>query len=147
MAKLNKQMQKQTESAESSGFEPIPDGSYHLRLRDVDATREGPAGPYWSWEFEIVEEGPHKNRRLWVNTSLSEKAAFKMKETFEAFGASLDTDTDDLMGQVVKGVVTQRVIQEGNRKGEITNDIARLKPKDEDFVTPDAEPATDDIFA
>lgn len=129
MAKLNKEAQKAAESAESSGFEPLPDGVYHAKLRDVDTTRSGPKGPYWSWEFEVIGE-EFKGRRLWNNTSLSESAAFKMKETFEAFGAPLDTDTDDLIGMVVKLQVSQRTIQEGTRKGEIANQIDRLKPAD-----------------
>lgn len=133
MAKLNKKLQTQTEKAESSGFEAIPDGAYHVKLRDVDTTREGKKGPYWSWEFEIIDE-EFKGRRLWNNTSLSEAAAFKMKETFEAFGVSLDTDTDELIGEVVKAVVSQRTIQEGTRKGEVANQIDRLKKADDDIL-------------
>jgi hypothetical protein len=133
MAKLNQKLQKQTEKAESSGFEPIPDGAYHVKLRDVDTTRSGAKGPYWSWEFEIVDE-EFKGRRLWNNTSLSEAAAFKMKETFEAFDVPLDTDTDELIGEVVKAVVSQRTIQEGQRKGEVANQIDRLKKADADIL-------------
>lgn len=143
MAKLNKDLQKQTDSAESSGFDPLPDGAYHVRLRDVDTTREGNKGPYWSWEFEVVDdvkftaegqekEQSSKGRRLWNNTSLSPAAAFKMKETFEAFGVPSSTDTDEMIGQVVKAVVSQRTIQEGSRKGEVANQIDRLKPADPD---------------
>jgi hypothetical protein len=130
MAKLNKQMQKQVDDAKSS-FEPLPDGVYHALLRDVDTTREGPKGPYWSWEFEVIDD-EFKGRRLWNNTSLSKEAAFKMNETFTAFGTSADTDTDDLIGQVVKLQVSQRTIQEGTRKGEIANQIDRVKPADDD---------------
>jgi hypothetical protein len=133
MAKLTKTMQKEVAKAESSGFEPLPEGAYHAKLRDVDTTRSGAKGPYWSWEFEIVDE-EYKGRRVWNNTSLSEKAHFKMKETYEAFGADLDVDTDELIGQVVKVVLTQRTIQEGTRKGEITNDIARLRKADDDVA-------------
>lgn len=134
MAKLNKQAQKQTEAAESSSFDPVPDGVYYLKLVDVDTTREGPAGPYWSWEFDIVESDDHNGRKQWNNTSLSEKAAFKMKETFEAFGVPLDTDTDDMLGMVVKGQISQRVIQSGDRKGEIGNQIDRLRPAEPEVI-------------
>ena len=134
MAKLNPELQKQTENAESSSFEPLEAGVYHLRLRDVDTSRSGPAGPYWSWEFEVVDHEEYSKRRLWNNTSLSEKAAFKMKETYEAFGVPLDTDTDDMLGMIVQGVVSQRTIQEGQRKGELANQIDRLKPADPDVA-------------
>lgn len=150
MAKLNKQLQKQTKDAESSGFEPLPDGVYHAKLRDVDTTKAGNKGPYWSWEFEVIDE-EFKGRRLWNNTSLSAAAAFKMKETFEAFGCDVDTDTDELIGQPVKVVVSQRVIQDGARKGEISNQVDRLKPADEEVlagVAADSESkkAVDEIF-
>lgn len=128
MAKLNKTMAKKAEAA-TSGFDPIPAGTYHLRLRDVDSDRQGAAGPYWSWEFEILDEG-FTGRRLWNNTSLAENALWKMNETFKAFGAGMDTDTDDLCGMVVRGVVEQRVIEAGSRKGEIGNQIRRLIPND-----------------
>lgn len=147
MAKLNKEKAEQAAAAESSSFDPIPDGAYHVRLRDVDTSREGKAGPYWSWEYEVVD-GEHKSRRLWNNTSLSEAAMFKVKETFDAFGVETDTDTDDLLGSVVKVIVSTRTIQQGARKGEPANQIDRVVPKDEDFEVPEAEsqPTAEDIF-
>lgn len=151
MAKLNKELQEQTDKAESSGFEPLPDGVYHLRLMDVDTTREGPKGPYWSWEFDVVENEQFKGRKLWNNTSLSESAAFKMKETYEAFGVPLDTDTDDMLGMVVKAQVSQRTIQSGSRQGDLGNQIDRLKPADPDVAARVQKAASDakeaaDIF-
>lgn len=139
MAKMDKKHQKQTGDA-SSGFEPIEAGSYHLRLNQVDADRPpGAAGPYWSWEFDVVEPGDAHGRKLWNNTSLSPQAAFKMKETFDAFRVPYDTDTDDLCGQIVKGIVSVTTIQSGARKGELSNQIDRLVPKDDDFEAADGE--------
>lgn len=136
MAQLNKALAKQTEEAESGSFEPMPDGVYHARLRDVDTDRSGQAGPYWSWEYEVVEEG-FLNRRQWNNTSLSEKALWKLKETFEAFGVPADTDTDDLLGKVVKLTISTRTIQQGARKGESANQVDRVSPADEGFELPE----------
>lgn len=152
MAKLTPDLQEGVKNAQSSGFDPLPDGAYHLRLRDVDTTKSGEKGPYWSWEFEIIDDfewtpedakTPQnaKGRRLWNNTSLSEKAFFKMKETFDAFGVDVDTDTDELIGKVVKGQVSQRTIQQGARKGELANQIDRLKPADQEVVAAVAKKA------
>lgn len=147
MPKLNKQMQKQTGAAETSAFDPIDPGVYHVRLRDVDGTGSGAKGPYWSWEFEVVE-APYVGRRLWNNTSLSEAAAFKMKETFDAFGVGYDADTDDLLGQIVKAHVSIRTIQSGDRKGQLANQVDRLEPADDDFQAEEsAQPQTEDIFS
>lgn len=130
MAKLNKNQQKQAEEASGGDFAPLPDGVYHVKLADVDTSREGPKGPYWSWEFDVVQNDEFNNRKLWNNTSLSKAAAFKMDETYKAFGVPLDTDTDDMIGMVVKAQVSVRTIQEGERRGELSNQIDRLKPAD-----------------
>lgn len=148
MAKLNQKTAKAVDKTDGGGFDPLPEGAYHVRLRDVDPTREGPAGPYWVWEYEVVEPGEYENRRLWTNTSLSEKAMFKLKETFSAYGVPTDTDTDELLGSVVKAMVGQRTIQQGERKGELTNEISKLLPADEDFEPSGSEgTAAEDIFA
>ena len=61
MAKLNQKLQKATEAAQD-GFEPFDEGVYHIKLVDVDTARSGNAGPYWSWEFVVVEPGPAEGR-------------------------------------------------------------------------------------
>lgn len=146
MAKLNKEAQENVKKA-ATAFLPMPECVLHARLRDVDPTREGPKGPYWSWEFEIVEDQEfivedHEgrpvtvkslNRRLWNNTSLSEESAFSFERTFRAFEAEPDTDTDELLGDIVKLVIGQRTIQQGDRKGEVVNDISNLKPADPEW--------------
>lgn len=151
MPKLNKKTAEKVAEAESSDFEPLPAGAYHCRLVDVDGSREGPSGPYWSWEFDVLDE-EHQNRKLWNNTSLSEAAHWKLAEAFAAFGVGTDTDTDELLGQVCKAIVTVRTIQAGARKGQLANQVDKLVEADEDFEAP--EPAgvasggsEDDIFS
>lgn len=149
MAKLNKATAGKVKKATGGDFEPLPEAAYHVRLKDVDADREGPKGPYWSWEFDVVEPGDYTNRKLWHNTSLSDEALFSFNNTFEAFGVEPDTDTDELCGQVVKAVVSIRTIEKGPRKGELANSVDRLQPKDEDFEAPEVpegSPDPDDIF-
>lgn len=130
----------------SGGFEPLEAGIYYLRLRDVDGSREGPSGPYWSWEFDVIQSETDSIAagRLWNNTSLSEAARFKLKETFDAFGVPTDTDTDELVGQCVKAVVSIRTIQQGARKGEQANQIDRLVKVPDDWEAPEA-PSEDDL--
>jgi hypothetical protein len=116
MAKLNKENAKKVDAA-SSGFDPIPGGVYHARLVNVDSSKAGAAGPYWSWEYKIAG-GEYDGRRLWNNTTLAEGKQFGLKQTFEAFGVPTTTDTDDLCGKLVKLQVGVRVIQQGPRQGE-----------------------------
>lgn len=128
MPKLNKSLATATNEAETTGFEPIPEGVYEVALRDVEI-KEGQKAPYWLWTFEVPASAEEfSGRRLWLNTSLSENALWKLKETFDAFGETPDTDTDEMLGKRVRAVVIQRVIQSGARSGEITNQIDKLLP-------------------
>ncbi len=122
-----------TTGVQDQEFAPMPVGIYHGRLMDVDTSRSGPAGPYWTFQYDIVTPG-FENRKLWDNVSLSEKAAFKRKQVWEAFGVPLDTDTDDMCGSVVKLQVTHRTIQSGAREGEIAEQIGRVSPADPAFA-------------
>lgn len=126
MPKLNKETAKKVGQA-NSDFEVLPPDTYEARLREV-ATKEGEKAPYWRWEFEIPEGLPFAGRRLWVNTSLSEKAAFKLNEAFTAFGVAADTDTDELIGQSVLLSVSQAPISGGARMGELGNNVDKMLP-------------------
>lgn len=136
MAKLDDKTASAVDQAED-GFKPVPEGVYVLQLMaDVDV-KEGDKGTYWRWTFEIPEkhedkELEHAGRRFWTNTSLSDAAYFKLKETFGAFGVPTNTDTEELVGRKVKALITQKVIQGGQRKGEIGNEISKLLPLSHD---------------
>jgi hypothetical protein len=136
MAKLNTETARKVEKAED-GFKPVPDGVYVLELREDVEVGEGGKGPYWKWTFEVPETHDGKDldyagRRFWTNTSLSEAAFFKLKETFAAFGVPTDTDTEDLVKKRVKAVIVTGTIQQGARKGEERSEIQRLLPLDAD---------------
>lgn len=132
MAKLNKQLAQQAqEQAEDwdGGYSVVQPGIYLCKLNDVDTTRSGPAGPYWNWEYETV--GVHdepKGKRFWDITSLSEKAIGRLGKVFEAFGASTEADTDDLIGSVVAVEVKIGTISKGDRAGEQRNEVVSLHP-------------------
>lgn len=131
MPKLNQDTAEKVNVAED-GFKPVEEGVYTLQLlEDVDV-KEGGKGPYWKWTFVIPEGMPSAGRKFFTNTSLSEAAFFKLKETFNAFGVPTDTDTEDLVGQKVKALITIRTIQGGSRAGELGNEIAKLLPLDTD---------------
>lgn len=131
MPQLPKTKAKEVGNAESTAFEALPAGPYVAALKDCKvAPKEGPSGPYWIWEFEVGQPEEYAKRRLWVNTSLSEAADWKLKEVFDAFGADYDTDTDELINQVVLLQVSQRIIEQGSRKGDLGNNVDRVLPYD-----------------
>lgn len=146
MPKLDDTKAAAVDQAED-GFKPVEEGVYILQLMEDVDVKEGDKGTYWRWTFEIpkTHEGkdlPNAGRRFWTNTSLSDSAYFKLKETFGAFGVPTNTDTAELVGRKVKALITQKVIGGGQRKGDIGNEISKLLPlsHEEDAVT-DATPA------
>jgi len=141
MPKLSKKTAKEVASNESN-FEPLV-GTFHFRLRECDA-RESKSSdyPYWAWEYECVED-EYFNRRVWNNTSLSPAAQFKLKETFDAFGVDTDTDTDELIGQIVRITCSAGTINAGEKKGQPTTVIQKVSPADPDFKP--AKKSDDDL--
>lgn len=123
MPKLNKKNAKAAEEAESITM-LVDAGPYACVLNKVDA-KQGTAGEYWEWEFAIMEDAegePVEGKpKLWENTSLSEKAIFRVKQMFEAFEVPVDTDTDELVGQWVGINVGQEVAKQGSRAGQLRN--------------------------
>lgn len=137
MPKLPKNVAKQVEQEEGGGLLLEP-GRYVGRLKEVRSSDQpGPSGAhYWTWEFDKIHtlDGTRKPGRQWLNTSLSENAFWKLKEAFDAFDADPDTDTDELCGHWCILVISQRVIEQGSRKGELSNNVDQLMPLDEELT-------------
>ena len=145
MPKLSSKIAKKVENTEAAaGSYLLPEGRYAARLQEVDQ-KEGQAGPYWVWVLTDLHDtdGDSKPGRQWHNTSLSEKSFPFLKATFEAFGYTADSDTDEIVGEWVTLHLIQEQIARGKRAGEMTNRIRDLAPfKAEDFdFDPDDLPA------
>lgn len=127
MPKLDKTTAKAIDKTDpaKSGFDPVPEGDYYASLYSVE-TREGPAGPYWSWCFQILSDlhPEYEGRRFWTNTSLGESSRPFFKRMFDAFDVPADTDTEDLLGQPVKLHVKEVIVKAGAKAGEPGNEVA-----------------------
>lgn len=111
---------------EGNEYPVLEPGVYTCILFDVKVG-EGKAGPYWNWEYHLHGG----NARFWNITSLSEKARFKMKETFDAFGLPADTDTDMLIGRKVSLQIGIGTINAGAREGQQRNEVVQVLPYDD----------------
>lgn len=134
MPKLNANKAEEVSSA-TSQFSPIPEGIWPARLKDVESKTSQAGNTYWSWEYEVSytdENGASKTGRIWDNTSLSDAAAWRLKKVFDAFGMPVDTDTDELCGRWVNLSIEQKVIEQGQRKGEVGNNVANILAHSED---------------
>lgn len=153
MPKLSKAAAKQVDNAEAAaGFAPLPEGRYAAQLRSV-TQKDGKEHPYWVWEYHNLhnEDGQAQPGRMWNNTSLSPKATGFLKATFEAFGYTSDSDTDDIIGEWVVLYIAKTVIASGVKAGQPTNEVRQVLPfeaGDWPFDTDDVKGNTesDDVF-
>jgi hypothetical protein len=113
------------EEPESIGI--LDPGVYDVALVSVEA-RPGKVAPLWTWKFEIPAGQRGAGRQFYHNTSLSEAARFKVKETFDAFGVTAGTDTDLLIGRRVRALVIKTIAEQGKRQGQFVNQIQELYP-------------------
>jgi hypothetical protein len=114
-------------------FEPLPEGEYRCRIEEVVVKRnKADTGDYLNWTLEVID-GEFSGRKLWLMTSLSAKALWKLKEVFESLGIEgdqqeLEWDDDtmlvtspELVDLVVVAQVTQELYKDRvqNRVGEV----------------------------
>ncbi len=127
MPRLDENAAQKVASAESTGG-LMDEGIYEMILTQVEAA-SGPKGTYWKWEFTVPEDAPKFGKwKQWLNTSLSEASAWRLKDVFAAFGETPDVDTDDLIGRRVRVEVGVNTIQSGSRTGEPGNNVKKVLP-------------------
>lgn len=74
-------------------FEPLPEGEYECVVERVEV-RESKSSDhnYLNWELSVLDED-YEDRKLWMITSLSPKALFRLKDVFVAVGV-IDGDEE-----------------------------------------------------
>lgn len=80
-----------------SSFEPLPEGTYECLIELVEV-RESKSSDndYLNWELTVQAPEEHKGRKLWLITSLGEKALWKLKDTLLALEVIEEDDELDL---------------------------------------------------
>lgn len=117
---------------DSSGFDPIPSGTYVAKVTDGELRESGPnsknpGSQYINWEFTI-QEGEYQGRKQWLNTSLLPQALFGLKGLLAATGkfdvdGDLDFDIEDVIGSDVAIVVKTKTYDD-----ELRNEVKKVKP-------------------
>lgn len=108
-------------------FDLIPEGNYNA-IVTAQEVRESQSSeyPYINWTLTI-NGGEHDNRKLWTMTSLSPKAAFRLKEMLVALGEKKEDLTGDFEldpeKYVGKGVIIQVIHEkyEGTMRERVKN--------------------------
>jgi hypothetical protein len=120
------------DASEAQSMKPIPEDTYPCTVLSVSEAKQGPNATYVEAVL-VVSEGEYEGRKLYRNMPIEGKGAgifidFISKVTGEDYDIDdldeLDIDTDDLEGQEVGAVVTQREYPEGS--GEFRNEVSRI---------------------
>lgn len=135
MPKLTKDQAKTVEESEGGDFPLLDDGLYGATLTTVTA-KEGQRGTYWEWQFNVYcdedQDDLEQSITLWENTSLSEKAAWRLKDMFAGFGVDIDTATEDLEGEFCWLNVGHEISAQGKSAGKPRNIFLSIVPAEED---------------
>lgn len=148
MPKLNKKIQAVAETAEavSGEFKPLDPGKYVATLAKVEARTSQAGNPMWNWEFTDIHslDGEKQPGRQWYITMMpqdkppkgttdTEKwetgqrlSAGRLRAAFEAFGYTLDSDTDEMIGEKVVLSIGIETISKGAKAGQQTNRVNAL---------------------
>jgi hypothetical protein len=144
--KLDKKAAGAVDKVEAaSGSFLLPEGRYAAQLLKVEE-KEGAEHPYWTWAYGNLHNslGELVPGRQWNNTSLSPKSYPFLKATFEAFGYTTDSDTDEMVGEWVVLYLVQEPIGKGPKAGQLRNSVQSLAEFDKsqwDFNPGDFSPA------
>lgn len=77
-------------SSEAQSFDPLPSGSYHVRITEITTKECGPSSKnpgkeYWNVEF-TVQDGEYADRKIWTNVMLFEGALYSLVQLLKATG-------------------------------------------------------------
>jgi hypothetical protein len=152
MPKLNAKLASTVEKAEVStgSFELIKPGRYPATLNGVEVKDGNHGMTQWSAEFGDIMDasGNRVPGRQWLNLNIPTDApmpasytngadkwasyqsvsAARLKAFFEAFGYTVDSDTDEMIGERAVIDIEVRTIQNGPRRGEQVNGVKAVYP-------------------
>jgi hypothetical protein len=115
---------------DDDGFQPLPAGDYDAVVF-AGELKEGTEFPYFNWTFKVTEE-EFENRQVFLNTSTSPKAVWRLTKMFEAIGYEPETeegsddadiDIDEVVGLPCVVRLTQKEY-EGKMRNEVKSVLA-----------------------
>lgn len=150
MAKWGGEADAAVETAGGGGgnFVPAPRGIYTIEVLETqDGTTKESKRPKVDLECEIIDEGEHFGKKVWLTIThipKGEKGHGLMLHSLHAFGLALDggyeLDTTDLQGQHARallGVTTREKVKDGRTYVNEVNFIEEL------YTAKHPEPAND----
>lgn len=120
---------------EVESFAALPAGEYPVIVEEVELRQsQSSENPYLNWKLKITE-GEFQNRFVWMMTSMSPKAMWRLKETLDNlevplddFHMVVDEDTNLVVEPELVGLAAMAPVREDEYQGRITNKVDMLLP-------------------
>jgi hypothetical protein len=118
---------------EVESFAAIAEGEYSIIVEEVEM-RESQSSdfPYLNWKLKVTE-GESEGRFLWMMTSLSPKALWRLKETLDNlevplddFNLVVDEDTNLVISPQLVGLAAIAPVRQEEYQGRMTNRVDML---------------------
>lgn len=140
-------------SGGSNDFELLPDDDYKLEAEDVSTYEARTGTPMMKVQFGITD-GKYKNRKVWHQFPLTEKAMVFIINYLKKIGSDLvdkeNVEVQDIIGEIEGSKIIGEVGREQLDNGPI-NTVNKFKPLTQDSPKPsmsvDTPSDSDDIFS
>lgn len=118
---------------ESGGFS-VPDDEYLLEVVSIEEKESKEGNPYLAWKWKIAE-GPFKGATLYDNTSLTQKALWRLKMLLECIGEEVPNGKAELNFKSYVGKTSLANVANETYQG-------KQKPRIVDFIRQDPSKTT-----
>ena len=145
--KTNKKGIKLNFDGVETGYKAVPEGTYEVRVKEIEAGTSQANAPKLDFKFEIIS-GKNKGSLLFYTCSLQPQALFKLKVVLEALGyeipeGNFNLDIDELI-DLECSVEVAHETYEGKKRARIVEFITSGDSDDEDDDDEDEDEEDED---
>lgn len=145
--KTNKKGIKLNFDGVETGYKAVPEGTYEVRVKEIEAGTSQANAPKLDFKFEIIS-GKNKGSLLFYTCSLQPQALFKLKVVLEALGyeipeGNFNLDIDELI-DLECSVEVAHETYEGKKRARIVEFITSDEDDDSDEDDEDDDDSEDE---
>jgi hypothetical protein len=125
------------QNSEQQEYELLEEGLYLAKAVEAKEKPIGPSGYGGvSITWEVILPRASRGRKLWSNYSWSPRAAWKIKEFWDALGYEYDSDFEEPVEAEEQAIleVVQEPIGQGKNKGKLTNTVDQVLEANEKAI-------------
>lgn len=145
--KTNKKGIKLNFDGVETGYKAVPEGTYEVRVKEIEAGTSQANAPKLDFKFEIIS-GKNKGSLLFYTCSLQPQALFKLKVVLEALGyeipeGNFNLDIDELI-DLECSVEVAHETYEGKKRARIVEFITSDEDDEDDSEDEDDDDSEDE---